>query len=310
MRVAVMGAGALGGYFGGQLARAGEDVTFIARGTHLAAIQRDGLRVRAPEIGDFTTRAAATSDPGGIGTVDLVIFAVKNYDLAAAAEAIRPIVGARTVVLPVQNGIDVAERIARAVGEEAVIGGVSYTGGTIEAPGVILVNGARRTLYFGELAGGQSPRVERLLAAFLRAGIQAESHANIRQAMWEKFVAICGNAGMTALTRLPVGSLMACAESRAMYQAVMEEVVAVARAHGVTLAQDTVDQLMGILGRMDPTTRASMANDLNAGRRLELEYLHGTLVRMAQASGVLTPLNWAIYAALKPYVDGPPALPS
>ena len=308
MRIAVMGSGVLGGSFGGRLARAGEDVTFIARGRQLAALQTQGLTVKMPEAEDFHLAVRATDRPDEIGPVDLVLFCVKTYDLEPAAEAIRPVVGPDTTVLPVQNGIDAAERIARFVGPEAVIGGVSYGGGSIESPGVILVNGAFRPLVFGELNGGASPRTERILEVTRRAGIVAELHPNIRVVLWEKFIAICANAGMTALTRLPVGPLLACPESRAMYRGVMEEVEAVARAQGIDLAGDVVDRVFGIIAGMHPSTYASMYYDLANGRRLELDYLNGTLVRLGRDAGVPTPLNAAIYAALKPYADGPPAM--
>lgn len=306
MHIAVMGSGALGGSFGGRLARAGEEVTFIARGAHLAALREHGLTVRMPEAEDFHLAARATDRPEEIGPVDLVLFCVKSYDLEPAAAAIRPLIGPDTVVLPVQNGIDAAERIARVVGPEPVIGGISYGGGTIEAPGVILVNGAFRRLLVGELEGGSSPRTERIVAALRRAGIVAELHPTIRVALWEKFIAICANAGMTALTRLPVGPILACPETRAMYRGVMEEVEAVARARGIALEEGIIDRLLDVIGGMAPDTYASMYYDLANGRRLELDNLNGALVRLGREAGVPTPLNAAIYAALKPYANGPP----
>lgn len=306
MRIAVMGSGALGGSFGGRLARAGEEVIFIARGAHLAALREHGLTVKMPEAEDFYLAARATDRPEEIGPVDLVLFCVKSYDLEPAAAAIRPLIGPDTVVLPVQNGIDAAERIARVVGPEPVIGGISYGGGTIEAPGVILVNGAFRRLLVGELEGGSSPRTERIVDALRRAGIVAELHPNIRVALWEKFIAICANAGMTALTRLPVGPILACPETRAMYRGVMEEVEAVARARGIALEEGIIDRLLDVIGGMAPDTYASMYYDLANGRRLELDNLNGALVRLGREAGVPTPLNAAIYAALKPYANGPP----
>ena len=311
MRTAVMGTGALGGFFGGLLARAGEDVTFIARGKHLGAIRERGLAIRSERVGDFALAVRATDDPGEVGPVDFVFFGVKTYDLEVAAEQMRPLVGPDTVVLPVQNGADIAERLGRVVGPERVLGGLTWVGGTIEAPGVIVQNASSgpTMLSFGELAGGTSPRVERLLELFGRAGIAAELHPDIRVPLWQKFVAVCANGGMTALTRLPLGPILACPESRAMYRAAMEEVAAVARACGVGLPDEVADRMFAVMSGYPPTMRASMAYDLEAGRRLELEALNGTVVRLGQERGVPTPWNAAIYAALKPHADGPPAPP-
>ncbi|MDP8921998.1 MAG: 2-dehydropantoate 2-reductase [Chloroflexota bacterium] len=226
MRIAVMGTGALGGFFGGLLARAGEDVVFIARGAHLAAIRDRGLTVKSERVGDFALPVWATDDPREVGSVDLVLFGVKTYDLEAAAEQMRPLLGPETVMLPVQNGVDIAERIGRVIGSEHVLGGLTWVGGKIEAPGVITQNASSGStmLQFGELAVGASRRAEQLLDPFERAGITAELHPNVRVPLWRKFVGVCANGGMTALTRLPLGPILACSESRAMYLGAMEEV--------------------------------------------------------------------------------------
>ena len=311
MRVAVMGSGGLGGFFGGLLARAGEDVTFIARGAHLEAIRASGLTVKSELVGEFSVPARATSDPAEIGPVDLVLFTVKTYDLDAAMEQIRPLVGPETIVLPLQNGVDVADRLAGVVGRESVLGGLTYIGSGIESPGVIAQRySAGAMILFGELDGGTSPRTERLRATFERAGITTELLTDVRIALWEKYLTVCANGGVTALTRLPVGPIFACPETKALYRGVMEEVEAVARAKGVGLPPDCVDRAMTLVSKFAPWARASMANDLAAGRRLELEILNGTVVRLGREAEVPTPLNFAIYAALKPYADGPPAIPT
>jgi 2-dehydropantoate 2-reductase len=303
MRIAVMGAGGTGGYFGGLLARAGEDVTFIARGPHLDAIRARGLHVRSRLAGDFTVRPQATDDPRGLGPVDLILFCVKSYSTAEAAEKIRPLVGPQTMVLSVQNGIDNNERIAEVVGPKPVLGAVAHVSSVIESPGVIAQTAGPGRIIFGELAGGVSPRVERLLDTLRRAGIVAEVHPNIRVALWEKFVFICGVSGMTALTRLPIGPILASQETRDMLRGTMAEVEAVARAEGVGV-RGYVDQALEFMKRLEPSMRGSMYYDLAAGRRLELETLNGTVMGLGRARGIPTPLNFAIYAALKPYANG------
>ncbi|MBI2468735.1 MAG: 2-dehydropantoate 2-reductase [Candidatus Rokubacteria bacterium] len=308
MRVAVVGAGGMGGYFGGLLARAGEDVTFVARARTLDALRTRGIAVRSRVAGDFELRVQATDDPRDVGPVDLVLFCVKAYDVDAAAPTLPPLVGADTAVLAVQNGVDHVDRLGRVVGPEHVLGGVSYVYATAEAPGVVVHGGGTRLLV-GELAGGPSLRAERLAAMFQQAGIAAELHHDIRVALWEKFTVVCAASGMTALTRLPVGPIMACPESAALVRGLMEEAVAVARAMGVALAADRVPRLFDVLAVFEPSARASQHYDLVDGRRLELESLNGTAVRLGREHSVSTPLNFAVYTALRPYRDGPPALP-
>jgi 2-dehydropantoate 2-reductase len=309
MRIAIMGAGGTGGFFGGLLARAGEEVTFVARGTHLKAMRRHGLTVKSRLAGDFTQAVRATDDPREIGPVDLVLFCVKTYDADAAAAQMHPLIGPQTVVLPVQNGVDSAERIARAVGAGPVLGGVAYVFSRLEAPGIITQTAGPGRLLFGELGGGTSPRTERLLPVLRRAGIAAELRPDIRLALWEKFVNICAASGVTALTRLPIGAILACPETSAFFRGTMEEVAAVGRACGIALPIDIVEQLSAFFAQLEPWARGSLAHDLAAGRRLELEALNGAVVRLGRAHGIPTPLNFAIYAALKPYVDGAPRLP-
>jgi 2-dehydropantoate 2-reductase len=311
MRIAVMGAGGTGGYFGGLLARAGEDVTFIARGAHLDAIRASGLTVRSRLAGDFTAPVRATDDPAAVGPVDLVLFCVKAYDTETAARQARPLVGPATVVLPVQNGIDSAERIGAIVGAGHVLGGVAAVSSVVEAPGVIHHRAGPDVIRVGELEGPPSARAERVVDALRRAGIKAEQRPDIRVALWEKFVLICGLSGLTALTRLPIGAVLAVDETRALLVAVMEETAAVGRAEGVPLPPDVAARTLAFLAGADPALRGSLYFDLAAGRRLELETLHGTVVRLGRRRDVPTPASFAVYAALKPYehgaVEGRPA---
>jgi len=306
MRVAVMGAGGTGGFFGGLLARAGEDVTFIARGPHLDAIRARGLRVKSRLAGDFTVTARATDDPRTLGPVDLILFCVKSYSTAEAVEQIRSLVGPQTVILSVQNGIDNEDRIAEVVGPKPVLGGVAHVSSVIESPGVIAQVAGPGRIIFGELAGGVSARAERLLETFHRAGIASEVHPNVRVALWEKFIFICGVSGMTALTRLPIGPILATAETCDMLLGTMTEVQAVARAEGVGVGPGAAGQALAFARGFEPSARGSLYYDLAAGRRLELETLNGTVVRLGRNRAVATPMNRAIYAALKPYVDGAP----
>src|SRR5579884_2876214 len=263
MRVAVIGAGGTGGFFGGLLARGGEEVVFIARGAHLEAIRRHGLAVKSRLAGEFTVRAQATDNPAEVGPVDLVLVCVKTYSLDEAVAMLPPLAGPGTAILSVQNGIDNEDRIARA---------------------------------------------GRLRDVFVRSGIAAEVRDDIRTALWEKFVMICGVSGVTALTRLPIGPILATPETARVLRGTMEEVEAVARAGGVPLPEGCVGQAMDLAGSFEPEMRGSMAHDLAAGRRLELEALNGTVVRLGQARGIPTPFNFVIYAALKPFVAGTPAL--
>ena len=306
MRIAVMGTGGTGGYFGGLLSRAGEEVTFVARGAHLEAIRKNGLSVRSVLAGDFTIPVKATADPGDTGPVDLVLFCVKAYDNAVATELIRPLVGPQTVVVSVQNGIGNEEQIGQMIGAQHIVGCVSYVSSTLASPGVITQTAGPGKLVLGEMAGGRSLRTETLKNTLQNAGITVELHADIQVALWQKFVAICGVNGITALTRLAMGEILACDETRKLLKAAMVEVEMVGRAVGIALPEDCVDQAMAIFNSMGPMMRGSMYYDLAAGRRLELEVLNGSVVRLGGGNEIPTPINFAIYAALKPYLNGTP----
>jgi len=306
MRIAVMGTGGTGGYFGGLLARAGEEVTFIARGAHLEAIRRNGLTVKSALAGDFTISATTTDNPFDIGPVEFVLFCVKAYDNAMAADQIRPLIGPESIVLSVQNGINNEKQIGDVVGHEHMVGAVSYVSSTIESPGVIAQTAGPGKIVLGEMEGGTSLRTEMLKNTLQNAGIAAELHPNIQAALWQKFMAICGVNGVTALTRLSMGEILACAQTRELLRRTMEEVVAVAPASGAALPEACVDQSMEFFSSFEPMMRGSMYYDLAAGRRLELDVLNGTVVRLGNEHGIPTPMNFAIYAALKPYSDGRP----
>lgn len=308
MRLAIMGAGGQGGYYGGMLARAGEDVTFIARGAHLEAIKTNGLTVKTPHSGEFTIYAKATDEPSVIGPVDLVMFCVKTYDTEAAAKQIRSILGPDTMVACTQNGVDSAERIEPVIGHGRFIPCVNYVNSIIEKPGVISLKFAGMTS-LGELDGSMTPRIDRLIKTFERAGINVEIRSDIRTYLWEKFAAFCGFAGVEVLTRLPAGPIRECPETNDMWIRALNEVVIVAQAVGVALPADFQDRIRELAATMPPTHRPSMYYDLNDGKRLELEALNDTVVRLGRECGVDTPMNFAIYAALKPYLNGTPATP-
>ncbi len=305
MKTAVMGAGGQGGLFGGLLWKAGEDVVLIARGPHLEAIRDHGLILKTAGPRALIADIDATDSPDEVGAVDLLLFCVKMYDLEAAAAAARPLVGPGTVILPVQNGIGAPDRLAEIFGWERVIGGVSYLQGTLEAPGVISYGRVKGKLYLGELGGGDSPRVGSIRAMLNSSGIASEVHPDIRAAMWEKMVLICGTAGVLAYYRKPVGPVLEGEESRAMLLGVMKEAGEVARAKGVDLPEDVAARTLAFIEENSaPDTRSSQLEDLLAGRRLELEWLNGEVVRLGRELGVPTPLNSRVYEALEPYAGG------
>ncbi len=309
MRIAVVGAGGTGGYFGGLLARAGQDVTFIARGAHLEALRARGLTVESKLAGTFTIPVQATDAPSEVAPVDLILFCVKTYDTDTAAESIRPLIRPDTMLLSLQNGIDNEERIARAAGYTSRLGAVAYVVSAIKAPGVVAQTAGPGKIILGELSGGASARTERLRDVLQRAGILAEVHPDIRVILWQKFLFICAFSGVTAVTRLPIGTILADPVTRALFRGVAEEVEAVARADGIDLPADCVEQALATAAAVEPWGHGSLYHDLAVGRRLELESLNGEVVRRGREHGIDTPLNFAVYAALRPYVDGAPVLP-
>ena len=300
MRFAVFGAGGAGGYLGGRLAQTGEDVAIIARGSHLAAIRDRGLRVDSAD-GDFVFRASiATDDPAEVGPVDVIILGVKAWQVAEAAEAMRPMVGPDTCVLPLQNGVETPAQLAAVLGDGAVLGGVVGLGGFIVGPGHIQNKSAEPYARFGELDNHRSPRTERLLQAFGLAGVRADIPSNIEAAIWEKFMFINASAGVGSVTRVPTGAWRSLPETWEMAIQIVGEADAVARAKGIPLAGGEVEAAIGLLERRPPNAMNSMVLDIMAGRPSELEVQNGAVVRFGQETGVPTPVNSFVYHCLLP----------
>ena len=311
MRFVFIGAGGVGGYYAARLAKSGQDVAVVARGAHLEAIRRHGLRVVGP-LGDFTVPLAAESDPTRLGEADVVVLTVKTYDNATALPLIKPLVGKRTVVLTIQNGVDSADEVAAVVGEGPTLAGATYIATAVESPGVIRQTGTHRRVVFGECFGAPtaiSPRVAAIEPVLKAADIEAEAVADARPAIWEKFTYLAPFAAFTGAARLPLGPLWADAFTREMFVAAVREVVDVARAHGVTMATDHLDRMRTYVAAIPPATRSSLLIDLSQGKRIEVEALQGSVVRRGQAKGVPTPIMAALYAVLKPHANGPPAVP-
>ena len=293
MRIAVMGSGGLGGYFGARLALGGADVHFIARGQHLAAMRSDGLRIEGPEPMHLA-RVNATDDPRAIGPVDLVMFCVKLWDTAAALEQVRPLIGPATAIVSFQNGVLKDDHLRSAYGAAPVLGGVGYVATTIDRPGVIRQTGPMQRLVFGEFDGRRSARTEAFLAACLAGGIKAEVSDSIERDIWEKYVFLVGLSGSTATMRTTIGPIRENAQTRAFLHDVIQEVVAVGRAHGVALAADQAKRAMERADTVAYDMTSSMHHDLERGNRLEVRWLSGGVVDLGQAKGVPTPLNRAI----------------
>jgi 2-dehydropantoate 2-reductase len=309
MRTVIMGSGGTGGYFGAKLARAGEDVTFVARGAHLAALSANGLRIKSAVEGDWTVRAAAVERLDGAPPADLVLFCVKSFDTEEAARLIRPVVGPATGVLSIQNGVDNEEKLARVLGAGHVLGGAVRVFATIEAPGVIAHTFGGH-LAFGEMDGRETERARAFLAACRKASIPAELVPDVTRALWEKYVFLTTHAGVTALTRCPAGVLRAVPEIRELYRRTVTEILAIGRAAGVPVDDGLLEQGMKFLDTVAPNAYSSLHHDLVTGKRLELEALHGHAVRLAERHGVAAPTVFAIYAALRPYRDGAPTAPA
>ena len=306
MRIAVIGAGGVGGAFGAALAKAGADVTFVARGAHLAAMREKGLRVEGGRGETHLVPTQATDDPASIGVVDLVLFCVKLWDVESAGAAIRPLIGPQTAVIPLQNGIDASERLAPILGETAVMGGVAMISATIAEPGVIRQTGSFMRLIFGELDGRITQRGQAFLALCQRAGFDATLSDAIQTELWLKFILLASNASITALTRQPLGKLREDADILPYFTAAFQEVADVGRARGIKLPADAVQRGVTMVANAPPAMMASMAVDLIRGNRIELPWLSGKVVQLGRELGVPTPVHAMLYAMLKPYVDGAP----
>lgn len=310
MRIAIVGAGAVGGYYGARLAQAGNEVTLIARGANLEAIRARGMRIRSAS-GEVVVPVRAESDPSRVGPVDLVVFAVKTYSNPQALPLVPPLVGPGTAVLPLQNGVESADELAAVVGAEHVLAGTTYIGATLVEPGVIDYIGTVRKIVFGEAFGERvvADRVSRLREMLAAADIQAEAAADSRIAIWEKFIFLAPIATLTAAARLPIGPAWAQPAFRDAFDAAMGEIEALARHAGVPVAPDVRPQKMRYLDTSPPTMRSSMMVDITSGRPLELEALAGTVVRRGRDAGIPTPVMAALYGVLKPFENGAPARP-
>ena len=303
MRIAIVGSGGVGGYFGGRLAAAGVDVTFLARGAHLEAMRARGLRIDSPKGNVHLPRVKAESDPTAVGHADVVFFAVKLYDTEGALALLPPLVGPDTVVIGFQNGVETIGTLTRAVGASHTAGGVSYVSAVIAEPGVIR-HTAMDHLVVGELDGSRSPRLEARLEACRPAGVQATLSSDITVDIWTKFVRLSVFSGMTAVTRGPIGVIVNDPELLEMLKAAARETMAVAHAQGVAVPEGIDEDVAKAYLALPPQAKASMLEDLERGRRIELPWLSGAVVRLGREVGVATPTHTFINAVLRPHVNG------
>ena len=303
MRIAVMGSGGLGGFFGARLCEGGSDVRFVARGKHLQAMRNGGLRIEGPSAVHIP-RVNATDDPGEIGVVDVVMLCVKLWDTEAALQQIRPLVGADTTIISFQNGVLKDQYLRAAYGKSHLMGGVGYVATTIDRPGVIRQTGPMQRLLFGEFDGSRSFRGQALLAACLAGGIKAELSENILREIWQKYVFLVGLSGTTTTIRRPIGPIRENPRTRAFLLDVMREVVAVGRAHGVDLPEDYAAVRLQLADDVAYDMTSSMHHDLERGNPLEVRWLAGGVVELGQSKGVPTPLNRAIADILALHATG------
>jgi len=303
MKIAVMGAGGVGGYFGGRLAQAGNEVVFIARGKHLDALRATGLSLKSP-AGDATVKVKAVEDPADAGSAEVVLFAVKLWDTETAAEAIRPLVANGGAVIPFQNGVESIERIGAVLGREHVMGGAAYIAARIGEPGEIVQTGKMARLRFGPVEASQRAVAQAFHTACVKAGIEAELNDDIVRVLWEKFVLLVAISGTTSVARSRVGVVRADPDLRWLLEAAMRETWTVGRQRGVALADDLVAATLKMVDGLPAEMTSSMHGDLDAGGRLEAPWLSGAVARMAGEAGLEAPANRAIYAALKPFVEG------
>jgi len=304
LKVAIVGAGGTGAYYGGALARAGAEVTMIARGPHLEAIKKQGLQLNSVLLGDFLIETPATDDMSSIGVVDLVIFAVKSWGTEAAIGTMSALVGDGTIIISTQNGIDSERQLSEAFGAEHVLGCTATVSAKITEPGVVAQGGGPGTLVIGEMSGGPSDRVTNLVAQCVEAGLAASSNDNVELALWEKFTFISALSGMTALTRKGIGEIFAQESSTEMYLQVLSEVAAVGRAAGVGLAEGLAENILATTQGREPFTIGSMGHDLIAGNPIEIGLLNARVVELGKEYGIATPANFAIEAALRPHEMG------
>ena len=305
MRIAIVGAGGVGGYFGARLQQGGADVHFVARGAHLAALRTDGLRIESPLGNLHLSTVHVTDNPSDIGRVDLVWLAVKLWDTESAVRSMGALVGPETGIISFQNGVQKDDVLRQAFGDRAVMGGVGYIATNIDRPGVIKHTGTMQRLIFGEYDGRRSPRAVALLDACLRGGINAELSDDIRKAIWEKFVFLVGLSGSTTTMRETIGPIRSNPRARAFLFDLMRETVAVGRALGVALPSDFADQRLAFVDGLPGAMTSSMHHDLRAGKRLEVSWLSGGVAQLGEKAGVPTPMNRAVWDILALYEMGP-----
>ncbi len=305
MKIAMMGSGGVGGFFGGRLAHAGCDVSFIARGAHLAAMREHGLTIENEPQGDIRLpKVRVSDDPGALGPVDLVILSVKLWDTEAAARSIRPLLGPHTGVLSLQNGVIKDDILRRELGDAAVMGGVAYVAATLSRPGVVRQTGTLQRIVLGEYGGGKSARAEFLHQALLRAGVESELSSDVRKAIWEKYVFLVGLSASTTTMRLSLGPIRSNPQARAFLLELMREAVAVGRAHGVALPEDYAEDRLAFADGLPADMTSSMHHDIDRGNPLEVNWLSGGVVQLGQAKGVPTPVNRAVCDILAPHAAG------
>ena len=310
MRFAILGSGAVGGYFGAKLARSGQDVTFIARGAHLDAIRHKGLEIQSAKLGDFTVKATAESDTSRVGPVDVVIVSVKAYDNATALPMLTPMVGPDTVVLTLQNGVDSTDEVASVVGRPAVLGGTTYVATALEGPGLIVQTGVHRSIIFGEVFDVDprstiTPRVQAIADVMAAADIIVTPVADARIPIWDKFVYLAAFSGFTGASRLAIGHIWKFPHVQEMFFAASREIAAIANAEGVTISSNRFDTLREYMQNLPASTRSSLLIDLEQGKRIEVEALQGAAVRRATRHGIAVPIMSTLYALLKPMENGP-----
>ena len=309
MRFAIVGSGAVGGYFGAKLARSGQTVTFIARGAHLTAIRERGLQIQSSMLGDFTLHAPADDDATRVGPVDVVLFTVKAYDNTNALKLLPPLMGPGSVVLTLQNGVDSVEEVAAAVGESRVLGGTTYVATALESPGVIVQTGVHRSIIFGEVfneRGRVTPRVQAIADVMAPADINVTTVADGRMPIWDKFVYLAPFSGFTGAARLPIGGIWTDPLVREMFYGAAKEIAALAAAEGVQISPDRFDRLAEYMDSIQPSTRSSLLIDLEMGKRIEVEALQGAAVRRAAKHGVPMPIITTLYSVLRPWAGGDP----
>lgn len=303
MRLGVFGTGGVGGYFGGLLARAGHDVTFIARGDHLAALQSTGLQVKSVN-GDFNLHPVrATDDPSAVGPLDYLIVAVKHYQLVDALDGIREMVSPQTTVVPLLNGVDAHLHLMGVIDPARVVGGLCSIVSMVEAPGIIRQESSLRRIVVGELNCTKSDRVEAIVQAWVDCGAEAIHADDIHVAMWTKFLFIASFGSVSSLSRSTAGELLGCVDTRALLVGAMQEVEALAREQGIKLEPNAVDAAVSLLENFEPTATSSMQRDVAEGRPFELEAFSGTIVRLGRELGLATPEHQTMYALLKPALD-------